>query len=239
MSYNFIFFYTDTKTSELSSKHSSIERESIEYFISSIKKYHPQSSIIHCTDLLTKSFDGIDSVHRTKFDTNFLMYGKIKLFSTLEINKTSVYLDPDMLIMRNIPISTIEKKADVFLLKRSFGNNAPMPSIFRGLKYSKHLNKKFVDIYPYVACLVICKNTLFWKKCLSYFKDIESVYKIWFGDQEIFRQIVEQKKFSFGFVDEKDFACPPQNLKGNNRPFILHFKGKTNKELIKQYYKYV
>ena len=38
MSYNFIFFYIDTKADELSNKHSSIERESIEYFISSIKK---------------------------------------------------------------------------------------------------------------------------------------------------------------------------------------------------------
>ena len=239
MSYNFIFFYIDTKTNELSDKHSSIEREGIKYFINSIKKYHPLSTITHCTDLQTKSFDGVDNIHRTEFDTNFLMYGKIKSFSTLEIKRTSIYLDPDMLIMRSIPISKIEKKADVFLLKRSFNNNATIPTIFRELKFSKHINKKYEDIYPYVACLVICKNTIFWKRCLSYFKVIENVYKIWFGDQEIFRQIVEQKKFSFGFVDEKDFACPPQNLKGNNRPFILHFKGKTNKELIQQYYKYV
>ena len=239
MNYNFIFFYIDTRTDELSNKHSSIERESIEYFISSIKKYHPRSTVIHCTDLLTKSFDSVDSIHRTKFDTNLLMYGKIKSFSTLEINRTSIYLDPDMLIMRNIPLSTIEKKADVFLLKRSFNNNNIIPTTFRGLKFSKHLNKTYEDIYPYVACLVICKNKNFWQNCLDYFKDIENVYKIWFGDQEIFRRIVEGKKFSFGFVDEKDFSCPPQHLKGNNRPFILHFKGKTNKELIEQYYKYV
>ena len=73
MNYNFIFFYITTRTDELSNKHSSIERDSIEFFINSIKKHHPGSSVIHCTDLLTKSFDGVDSIHRTKFDSNFLM----------------------------------------------------------------------------------------------------------------------------------------------------------------------
>ena len=45
------------------------------------------------------------------------MYGKIKSFSTLKIDRTSIYLDPDMLVMKTIPIDSIENKADVFLLK--------------------------------------------------------------------------------------------------------------------------
>ena len=51
--------------------------------------------------------------------------------------------------------------------------------------------------------------------------------------------MVENKDFNFGFVEEKDFACPPQNLEGNTRPFILHFKGKINKQIMKKYYEYV
>ena len=239
MSIDFVFFYIDTETNELSNKHKSLDREDIIYFIKSIKKYHPESKIIHCTDLFTKSFNDVDLVHRVKFDTNFLMYGKIKSFSTLKINKTTVYLDPDMLVMKKIPISSIEDKADVFLLKRSFNNEVDVPLNFRGLKFSNHQNKKYIDVYPYVACLVICKQEIFWKKCLDYFNKINVVYKLWFGDQEIFRLMVENKDFNFGFVEEKDFACPPQNLKGNTRPFILHFKGKINKQIMKKYYEYV
>jgi len=239
MSYNFIFFHIDTKGEDLSNKHKSITRDDILYFIKSIKKHHPKSKIIHCTDMETKSFNIVDFTHRTEFDTNFLMYGKIKSFSTLQIDRTSIYLDPDMLVMKNIPVSSIEDKADVFLLKRSFNNNSLLPIEFRGLTFLKHKNKKYIDIYPYIACLVICKKESFWKECLNYFKKIEHVYKIWFGDQEILRLVVEKKIFSFGFIDESNFACPPQNLNGNTRPFIIHFKGKINKELIKKYYEYV
>ncbi len=239
MTFNFVFFYIDTVTKELSNKHKSLDREDITYFIKSIKKHHPESKIIHCTDLLTKSFIDVDLVHRVKFDNNFLMYGKIKSFSTFKIDRTTVYLDPDMLLMKNIPISSIEKKADVFLLKRSFNNKVTVPLNFRGLNFTNHQNKKYIDVYPYVACLVICKQEIFWKKCLDYFNRIDEVYKLWFGDQEIFRLMVEGKIFNFGFIEEKDFACPPQNLDGNSRPFIVHFKGKINKKIIKQYYKYV
>ena len=38
------------------------------------------------------------------------------------------------------------------------------------------------------------------------------------------------------FLDEKNFACPPQHLSGKDRPFLVHFKGKYNKELIKKYF---
>ena len=239
MSIDFVFFYIDTETNELSNKHKSLDRDDIIYFIKSIKKYHPESKIIHCTDLFTKSFSDVDLVHRVKFDTNFLMYGKIKSFSTLKIDKTTVYLDPDMLVMKNIPISSIEDKADVFLLKRSFNNEMDVPLNFRGIKFSNHQNKKYIDVYPYIACLVICKQEIFWKKCLDYFDNINNNYKLWFGDQEIFRLMVEKKTFTFGFIEEKNFACPPQYLKGNTRPFILHFKGKINKQTMKEYYKYV
>ena len=46
MSFNFVFFYIDTETNELSNKHKSLERKDIIYFIKSIKKHHPESRII-------------------------------------------------------------------------------------------------------------------------------------------------------------------------------------------------
>ena len=37
MSFNFVFFYIDTETNELSNKHKSLERKDIIFFIKSIK----------------------------------------------------------------------------------------------------------------------------------------------------------------------------------------------------------
>ena len=51
--------------------------------------------------------------------------------------------------------------------------------------------------------------------------------------------MVKENSYNFAFLDEKDFACPPQHLSGKNRPFIVHFKGKYNKELIRNYFEFV
>ena len=236
---NFIFFYVDIKTDFLSERHRGIERENIDLFIKSIRKYHTTSTIIHCTDISTETFKDVDIVHREEFDLNHLMVGKIKCFSSFPIDKSSIYLDPDMLVMKSIPIKLFEKKAEVFLLKRSFDLSDIMPTTFRELEYPDHKNKSLENVYPFIGCFVILKNQNFWIDCLKYYERLDENYKNWFGDQEIFKKLVEENNYKFAFLDEKSFACPPQHLSGKDRPFIVHFKGKYNKELIKDYYKYV
>ena len=100
----------DTKKSCLSERHRGIERENIDLFIKSIRKYHIESTIIHCTDIFTETFKDVDIVHRDKFDLNHIMFGRVKCFSSFTINKTSIYLDPDMLVMKTIPVKSFEEK---------------------------------------------------------------------------------------------------------------------------------
>ena len=154
MTNNFVFFYVDTDTDYKSNIHKSIERGNIELFIKSIKKYHPDSCVIHCTNYITKSFKNSDKVHREDFDLNDIMVGKIKCFSSLKIETTSVYLDPDMLIMKTIPIKQIENKADVFLLKRSFNLDQKIPVIFRKLKFQFHKNKLLDCLHHFILVLL-------------------------------------------------------------------------------------
>ena len=236
---NFIFFYVDIKTDFLSERHRGIERENIDLFIKSIKRHHIDSTIIHCTDLFTETFKDVDIIHRENFDLNHLMFGRVKCFASFAINKSSIYLDPDMLVMKSIPIKLFEEKAEVFLLKRSFDLSDIMPTTFRELEYPDHKNKSLENVYPFIGCFVILKNQNFWIDCLKYYERLDENYKNWFGDQEIFKKLVEENNYKFAFLDEKSFACPPQHLSGKDRPFIVHFKGKYNKELIKDYYKYV
>ena len=186
---NFIFFYVDTKSDYLSERHKGLARENIDLFIKSIRKYHKGSSIIHCTDMSTETFKDVDIVHREKFDLNHLMVGKIKCFSSFPINKLSIYLDPDMLMMKTIPIKLFEEKADVFLLRRSFDLSNIMPTTFRKLEFPNHKNKSLENIYPFIACLVILKSQNFWLVCLEYFEKLDENYKNWYGDQEILKKV--------------------------------------------------
>ena len=236
---NFIFFYVDTKKSCLSERHRGIERENIDLFIKSIRKYHIESTIIHCTDTFTETFKDVDIVHRDRFDLNYIMFGRVKCFSSFTINKTSIYLDPDMLVMKTIPVKSFEEKAEVFLLKRSFDLSNKMPTTFRKLKFPNHKNKNLENIYPFIGCFVILKKQNFWLDCLKYYENLNENYKNWFGDQEVFKRLVEKNNYKFAYLEEKNFACPPQHLSGKDRPFIIHFKGKYNKELIKKYFEFV
>ena len=81
----------------LSESHRGIERENIDLFIKSIRKYHIRVNDYSFTDISTKTFEDVDIVHREKFDLNHLMVGKIKCFSSFAVNKSSIYLDPDMM----------------------------------------------------------------------------------------------------------------------------------------------
>ena len=229
----------DTKKSCLSERHRGIERENIDLFIKSIRKYHIESTIIHCTDIFTESFKDVDIVHRDRFDLNHIMFGRVKCFSSFKINKTSIYLDPDMLVMKTIPVKSFEEKAEVFLLKRSFDLSNEMPTTFRKLKFPNHKNKNLENIYPFIGCFVILKKQNFWLDCLKYYENLNENYKNWFGDQEVFKRLVEENNYKFAYLEEKNFACPPQHLSGKDRPFIIHFKVKYNKELIKKYYEFV
>ena len=53
------------------------------------------------------------------------------------------------------------------------------------------------------------------------------------------KEIVENKDFKFAFLQESEFACPPYFINEKKSPFIIHFKGKASKKLIKKYYNYI
>ena len=70
------------------------------------------------------------------------MVGKIKCFSIFPVDESSIYLDPDMLLMKSIPFKLFEEKADVFLLKRSFDLSNLIPTTFRKIEFPGSLKNK-------------------------------------------------------------------------------------------------
>ena len=85
------------------------------------------------------------------------MVGKIKCFSSFPVNKSSIYLDPDMLVMKS-NFKIIWRKGGHFLLKRSFDLSNKIPTTFREIEFPNHKNKSLKDVYPFIACFVILKN---------------------------------------------------------------------------------
>jgi hypothetical protein len=236
---NFIFFHVKKKNSSTEFILHEHDDQNFHYFVSSIKKYHPESKILQCTDLETPKITGVDEVFRIDVNQNKIMEARMLSYSKLNISEPSVYLDTDMLILRKLPYNLLHDKAEVILLSRSFNKDKFVPEKFRGQIYKKHNNGTLGEIYPFIGCFTISKSNDFWKTCYEMYKKLDVNYKFWFGDQKILKQIVETKKFDIAFLQESDFACPPSFISNNKTPFILHFKGKVSKKLIKKYYDYI
>jgi len=238
---NFVFFYikknqnNDSVTNVLYGQN---ENE-INFFVSSIKKNYPNCNIIQCSDLDTPKIIEADTIFREKIDINKIMEGRIFSYSKLNLKDTSIFLDTDMLLVRKIPFELFIDKADIFLLKRSFNLDSRLPKLFRGEVYEDHLKGTIGNIYPFIGCFIITKTNRFWRDCYKIYKRLNNNYKFWFGDQKILREVVEKKLYNFAFLNESDFACPPQFILENKPPFLIHFKGKKNKSLIKKYYDHI
>tara|TARA_B100001250_G_scaffold384276_1_gene378946 strand:+ start:1008 stop:1742 length:735 start_codon:yes stop_codon:yes gene_type:complete len=236
---NFVFFYMNKAISSHSFVIHEHEEENLNYFISSIKKFHPESNIFQCTDLSSPKVKGVDEVFRFNIDQNRIMEGRIFAYSKLNLNEKSIYLDTDMLIIKKIPFELFVDKADVILLNRSFNRDSIVPEIFRGQTYKEHNKGDLGQIYPYIGCFIISSTTQFWKDCYSIYEKLEDNYKFWFGDQKVLKKIVENKQYKFAFLKESEFACPPYFIDEKKAPFVIHFKGKGAKDLIKKYYSYI
>ena len=213
--------------------------EDILYFISSIKKNYPNANIVQCTDLNTPKVNGTNEVLRENIDQSKIMEARIYLYSKLNCNSISVFLDTDMLLIRKIPFERFIDKANVFLLKRSFNLEGKPPEKFRGQYYAEHANGTLGKLYPYIGCFIVVNKNNFWKDCYNIYKNYNNNYKFWFGDQKVLSEIVSTGSYKFAFLNESDFACPPPYIIEKKPPHIIHFKGKNYKSLIKKYYQHI
>ena len=236
---NFIFYYADIIKKSEDNKVHEHHKNHINLFLKSIKTYHPDCKIIQCTDFNTEVFSDANEVFRSELDESKLMEGRIKSYAKLNISEPSIYLDTDMLVMKRIPFESFIDNAEIFLLSRSFDKDQYLTTNFRGQNFENHNKGSLGAIYPYIGCLVIAKTNEFWKVCSNYYDQLEDKYKFWFGDQEVLKKTVLEKKFEFAFLQESEFACPPFYIDETKRPFIIHFKGKNTKNLIEKYYQYI
>ena len=92
------------------------------------------------------------------------------LYSKLNFNTTSVFLDTDMLLVQKIPFKLfIDKRC--FFVKRSFNLEEKPPEKFRGQYYNEHTNGTLGKLYPYIGCFVIINKKNFWKDCYNIYKN--------------------------------------------------------------------
>lgn len=206
--------------------------------VDSIKKYNPNSEIVYCTDRHSPNIKGV--THRLEFDGNpdEIMTFRLNSFASSGISGPAIYLDTDMLCLRSFDPEKFLESKDLYICERSFGRDAFFNGNFRGMNYLEYDRMPLGEVYPYLACTTITRNSEVWIELADVCDSLSEKFRIWYGDQEALKIVAKRKSNGqLGFMPEHTYACLPENMNYVSRATFLHFKGAARKGLMIDFYK--
>ena len=195
----------------------------------SILRCMPDAEIIQCTDSTSEKIPGVTEVVRFEGDTNNLMTFRLECFAGLNIEKSAIYIDTDILILDKIIPDELLGESEVALCERTFDRNNPINTKFRGMDLSEYNGKTLGEVYPIIACFTVTKSSQFWQDCKENLESLDKKFHFWYGDQEAMRNVVASKKYATAFLPESKVACLPEHATPSYSPIALHFKGAKRK----------
>jgi len=206
--------------------------------VDSIRKYNPNSEIVYCTDRHSPNINGV--THRLEFDgnPNEIMTFRLNSFASSGIDGPAIYLDTDMLCLRSFDPEKFLESKDLYICERSFGGDALFNGNFRGMNYLEYDQMPLGEVYPYLACTTITRNSEVWIELADVCDGLSEKFRIWYGDQEALKIVAKRKSNGqLGFIPEHTYACLPENMNYVSQATFLHFKGPARKGLMIDCYK--
>lgn len=206
--------------------------------VNSIRKFNTNPEIIYCTDSQSPDIKGV--THRLNFDgsPNEIMAFRLDSFAKSGINRPAIYLDTDMLCLKTFNPATVLENKDLYICERSFGKSLLFNGNFRGMNYLEYDQMPLGEVYPYLACTTITKNSEIWVELADLCGGLSEKFRIWYGDQEVLKIISKRKSNKqLGFISEHTYACLPEYSDYAPYATFLHFKGMARKGLMEKVYK--
>jgi hypothetical protein len=208
--------------------------------VNSIRRVMPDAEIIQCSDPKTPKIERVDQLRIFDEDTGNLMKFRLSAFSQIGLNEPAIYLDTDMLVLKECHLNEILTVNDVILCQRSFEkenlfNTKPFllnDLIIKKFEYNEYENLSIFDVFPYIACFNLVKNYAFWDACYKELLKLDEKYHFWYGDQESIKRVISTGKFLYRTLPEYFVACLPEHVDFNKPPALIHFKGAHRKKMM-------
>lgn len=206
----------------------------VNLFVESIRRSCGNIQIIQCTDLLTPPVKGVDDVFRYDGDITNLMTFRLKCFSKLKLNTSAIYLDTDMIVVKDL--SDLFINCDkIGLCRRDFNRDALFNTSFNGMNLSEYSGMTLDEVYPYIACCTLTPSFEFWSEASSTLEKLDRKFHFWYGDQEAIRNVAKNvKSDDLVFLPESIYGCLPEHVIDHD-PRIIHFKGAARKRLMREF----
>lgn len=198
--------------------------------VQSIRLFNPAAEIIYCTDAESPDIEGITRRVQSKGNRGHLMTFRIRAFTEAQLDYPALYIDTDMLCTKPIDPKALLQYRDILMCKRSFMRNAPFNGNFRGMNFMEYDQTPLGEVYPFLACATVTKNSSIWKNLLIIMKSLDIKFHVWYGDQEALKILAsEMTDDKLGYIDESVYACLPEENYFLPSASMLHFKGASRK----------
>lgn len=216
------------------------EAELAKMMISSIRQTNKSSRIYQLTDKKTKKIKTTDGCYRFDGNTNTIMKFRMEAYSKTILNKGrfSIFLDTDMLVLKEIKLNNLFEKSDLVLCKRELNATQLVNINFNDMNMEEYKGKMMFEAWPYLGCFIGVNNSENLIKMNQMYNELEQKYKLWYGDQIVLKKFALENPTKTSFVNETEYAYLPLNNRISKQAKIIHFKGKKLKSYMKTCYQY-
>lgn len=199
----------------------------------SIRTHNPDAVLIQCTDHVSPAVDGADRVVRFDGDVDRLMLFRVSAFAAMTISEPTLFLDTDMICLQPIDPKAALDGAEAAVCRREYHRDILLDPRAMNIDLSEYAGRTLDEVYPYLACAVICRQPEFWTACLDELRRMPPKFLRWFGDQEAMRIVVNARRDRTRWLPESLYACLADvETDPSKNPKLCHFKGPGRKQMM-------
>ena len=218
-----------------------------EMLVNSIKISNPKSEIYQITDNESPEVEKLDGCFRFNGNKKNIMKFRMETYASINIkkNESAIFLDTDMLVVREINEKNLFKEKDIVFCERQFDCEYPVNVNYNDLNMLEFKNIKMGEAWPYLGCFLAIRNKNPIYRMNEIYNILDEKYKRWYGDQTVLKTFASKFPNKITFVGENEYACVPKALFANKNKsaskdvYILHFKGKTSKNIMVKSYNHL
>jgi len=205
----------------------------------SIRITNPNSNIIQLTDKRTPILtDLVTKFLRVDGNKDNLMFLRSKAYQSYDIDKPTLFLDTDMLVIKEIDENDIFKNNDLVLCEREFQkdlNDDTFKNYLLKNDLTEYINQSLYEIFPILGCFIGARKTELLKIAHALYTKYSDNKKKWNGDQFALKEIYQNNKDKIDLIGENKIAYPIRRDEEFQNSFIIHFKGNL-KIMMKPYF---
>lgn len=208
--------------------------------ISSIRNTNTKSKVFQITDRFSTKLENVDDCFRFDGYTKNIMKFRMEAYSKVPLldKSSALFLDTDMLVLKEIEEQDLFKNAEVVFCKREINFNALVNINYNNMNMTEYRNMTLGEAWPFLGCFIGVKDSKPFVEMNYMYNDLERKYKTWYGDQIVLKKYAENNLKKIRTVGEKDYAFVPyRNIISKNTK-IAHFKGKDLKKFMKTCYEH-